>query len=90
MHIKTVIFVFNGKISLQILLHVPKTTTKEQPLVLHTARHEVTVVFCVTPFLIIISLKYYWSYEYKTKRVSFQICQPLPVTFITSHCVFPC
>lgn len=38
--ISKLIFVFNGKISLQILLHVPKTATKEQPLVLHTARHE--------------------------------------------------
>lgn len=34
------IFVFNGKIKVKILLHVPKTTIKEQPLVLHTTIHE--------------------------------------------------
>lgn len=36
---KIVIFVFNGKIKVKILLHVPKTTIKEPPLVLHTAIH---------------------------------------------------
>lgn len=48
---KVVIFVFNGKIKVKIVLHVPKTTIKEPPLVLHTAIHEwqeVTVVLSHT------------------------------------------